>query len=94
MHSTDRLKYDNLATILGEGLLSPVGIYGGKYYDNFDVASAAELNESASGLIPHSDPNFVIAFTIASTPPTLKALYSGSTTKSFSLSSFYYGCAA
>lgn len=94
MYPTDRSQFDTLATIPGEGLLSPVGIYYGVSYENFDVASAAILNESASGLIPHSDPNVAIAVTTASTPPKLTALYSGSTTKSFLLSSVYYGCAA
>ena len=94
MHPTDRSQYDDLITIPGEAIVTPVGIYKGISYENFDVASANILNESASGIIPHSDPNVAIAITIASTPPTLTALYSGSKTKTFSLSSFYYGCTA
>lgn len=94
MHPTDPSKYDDLATIPAEGLLTPVGVYKGISYENFDVAPIAILNESASGVIPHSDPNGAVAITTASTPPTLTALYSGSKVKTFSLSSVYYGCNA
>lgn len=94
MCSADGSQNDDLATVPGEGLITPVGIYQGISYENFDVAALAILNESASDVIPHSDPNVAIAITTASTPPTLTTLYSGSTTTSFSLSSLYYGCAA
>lgn len=91
---TNCSQYDDLFTVPGEGLITPVGVYQGISYENIDVASASILNESADGLIPHSDPNVAILVTTSTTPPTLTAQYSDSKTKSFSLSSVYYGCAA
>ena len=77
-----------MKTLPAEGLLTPVGVYKGISYGNFLVASISTLNESAEGVTPHSNPN--VALGNAST--SLTAVFTGSKTKSFSLSSYYYGC--
>ena len=57
-------------------------------YENFIVAEIPPgvLNESTSGVTPHSSPNVALA----RNPPN--SLTGGPTTKSFSLSSVWYGC--
>ena len=74
--------------------MSPVGVYKGIYFENFDVASEGVLNESTAGLIAHSKPNVAISLASSSIKYQLTTLYPGSKTKSLSLSSFYYGCSA
>ncbi len=79
-----------MKTLPANGDLTPVGVYKGiSYSSNFIVASVSTLNESADGVIPHSNPNVALG---TSSPTSLTAVYSGSKTKSFSLSSYYYGC--
>ena len=94
LDTADQPQFDDLPTIPGEGLLSPVGIYKGINFENFDVASEGVLNESTAGLIAHSNPNVAIFLANSTTKYLLTTLYPGSKTKSFSLSSFYYGCDA
>ena len=82
-------QYDDLFTLPDEGILTPVGTYEGITYQNFIVAEFTEvelLNESFSGVTPHSGLNVALA----SNPPN--SLTAGPTTKSFSLKSVWYGC--
>ena len=86
---TNLSQYDDLFTIPDEGILTPVATYEGITYQNFIVAQFSELellNGTFSGVKPHSDPNVALAVT----PPF--SLTPGPTTKSFSLSSVWYGC--
>ena len=94
LFTADQPQFDDLPTIPREGQLSPVGIYKGINFETFHVASPGVLNESAAGLIPHSDPNVALSLSNSATRYLLTTLYPSSTTKSLSLSSFYYGCAA
>ncbi len=79
-------QYDDEFTLPANGALTPVGTYKGLTYNNFIVASDATLNESAAGCIPHSDPNVALQRSPSGSITT------GPGTKSFSLSSVYYGC--
>ena len=81
-------QYDDLFTLPGKGLLTPVGTYEGITYQDFIVAELPKselLNESFSGVTPHSNPNVALA------PNPPNSLTAGPTTKSFSLSSVWYG---
>ena len=88
----DCSQYDDLATVPVNGRLTPVGIYKGLSYSNFIVAQLSQLNVSLSGVIPHSNNNVALHAGATSGTPAITAKFSGSKTKSFSLSSFYYGC--
>ena len=82
------LQYDNLPAF------AQVGIYQGESYTNVDVAPRSELNESVSGIIRHSDPNVALTEPLNSALPSITVEYSGSSKKSISPVSVYYGCAA
>ncbi|KAL8830817.1 MAG: hypothetical protein Q9191_001215 [Dirinaria sp. TL-2023a] len=81
--------YDDEFTIPAKGTLTPVGVYKGLNYTGFDVADTALLNQSADGVIPHSDPNVALS---GRTPRSVSSQYTNSKTKSFALHSWYYGC--
>ena len=83
MPLADSPLYDDLFTISAKGSLTPVGIYKGLSYSRWNIDDLTILNESASGVIPHSDPNVAHAENDASAPPSVTVKYSGSTAKIF-----------
>ena len=83
-------QFDNLQGS-ASARIDPVGIYYGISYNNFGVSQPGVANESLSGVIPHSDPNFAAGF--VSGASSLSIAYAGSNIKSFALDNFYYGCA-
>ena len=62
----------------------------GLSYSKWNIDDLSILNESASGVIPHSDPNVVHSENDVSAPPSVTV--KGTTTKSFTPKSFWFGC--
>lgn len=85
--------YDDKVTLPANGQATPVGTYKGLTYSpNFLVAKLSILDISASGLIPHSISNTALFPDGALLPGPQSISTVGTKTKSFTLSSFYYGC--
>ncbi|KAK5172827.1 uncharacterized protein LTR77_002947 [Saxophila tyrrhenica] len=76
---------------------STVGIYQGLQFKNFDVVleSLPVVNGQVTGVTPQSKANAAGFGTVTSTlqgPSSLLAQYPGSTTNSFDLNAFFFGC--
>lgn len=70
--------------------LNPVGIYYGVSFADFGVGLPGIANESLSGVMPHSNPQYGVGFDSGAS--SLSIVYPSSKVKSFGLNSFWYGC--
>ncbi|MDI1490344.1 MAG: hypothetical protein OHK93_001544 [Ramalina farinacea] len=83
--------FDDITVIPEEGRINPVGTYHGKDYTGFDALQPGIPGViTLDGVAPETPPNQAVAGIMAG---VVSAIAIAEGTKSFALSSFYYGCA-
>ena len=87
---TDPSHYDDLSTLPAKGIALPVGVHDKTSHEN--VASLSDADGSATGFIPHSNPNVAFAKLAGLRLLATTGQYSRSKKKSISPVSVYYGC--
>lgn len=84
-------QFDDITVIPEEGRINPVGTYHGKDYTGFDALQPGIPGViTLDGVAPETPPNQAVAGIMAG---VVSAIAIAEGTKSFALSSFYYGCA-